>query len=441
MNSGEPTTMKKAKEISLRVAITYVLLGGLWIILSDTVSMALAHEQLSIYIYFQRYKGWFFILITGFIIYLLVYRRTQELIVSNEKLTNKERQLQIQNQHYHSLFEQNPDGVFELNLEGNVVSVNKEAEDLLESTQEELKKVKFRTFLDESDIRLVTKHFRGIFLGKASKFETTIHLPNDKSKILRCSFVPIIVDEEVTGLYAIARDITHYRKNEEMMVASEKLSVIGQLAAAVAHEIRNPLTSLKGFIQLMQTTNTIDHNHLDIMLSEVGRIDLISGEMLILGKQQDVHFQKQKVDELLRQVLILMEAQANLDNVSIQYENNEYESLYVMGEGNQLKQVFINIIKNAVEAIPATKEGKVTISLFKESTNVCILVEDNGVGMESERVEKLGEPFYSTKEKGTGLGLAVCHKIIERHNGKIHFQSEKEIGTVVKICLPLVDKD
>ena len=84
----------------------------------------------------------------------------------------------------------------------------------------------------------------------------------------------------MTGIFAIARDITHIKENEEMVVASEKLSVIGQLAAAVAHEIRNPLTSLKGFIQLMQSTQTINRSHLDIMLSEVDRIDLISGEML-----------------------------------------------------------------------------------------------------------------------------------------------------------------
>ena len=429
--------MKQAKDIALKITISYVLVGILWIILSDYFSMSLAHEKLNMYIYFQRYKGWFFIFVTGTILFFLVYRRTLEIIVSNEKLTKKERQLQIKTQHYHSLFEQNPDAVLELSLDGNVVSVNAEAEGLLESTYEELKEVKFSGFLGEEEMKRVRDYFFSTFKGLASTFETIIHLPNNKRKILRCSLVPIIVNSKVTGMFAIARDITQYRKNEEMVVASEKLSVIGQLAAAVAHEIRNPLTSLKGFIQLMQTTNTINHDHLDIMLSEVDRIDLISGEMLILGKQQEFQFRQERLDDILRQVLVLMEAQAHLDNVSITYENLADRSLYVSGESNQLKQVFINIIKNAVESIPKCKDGRVSITLADQGTDAHVRVEDNGVGMEPDRIGHLGEPFYSTKEKGTGLGLAVCKKIIERHNGHIRFESEKEKGTAVEISLPI----
>ncbi|MFI8576231.1 ATP-binding protein [Rossellomorea aquimaris] len=440
MNLGEPSTMKQAKDIALRISVTYVLLGILWIILSDYFSMILAHEKLSMYIYFQRYKGWLFTLVTGMIIFLLVYRRTSELIISNEKLKKKERQLQIRNQHYHSLFEQNPDAVLELSLDGNVVSVNSEAEGLLESTYEELKEVKFSEFLDEVEMKRVTEYFFQTFKGWASTFETTIHLANNNRKILRCSLVPIIVNRKVTGMFAIARDITLHRENEEMVIASEKLSVIGQLAAAVAHEIRNPLTSLKGFIQLMQISNRINHDHLDIMLSEVDRIDLISGEMLILGKQQEFDIRREKLDDILKQVLVLMEPQAHFDNVSIQYKNLAEKPLYVLGEGNQLKQVFINIIKNAVESIPDNKDGYVSITLVTRDDDAHVIVADNGVGMEPERIGHLGEPFYSTKEKGTGLGLAVCQKIIERHKGHIHFQSEKEKGTAVEISLPIADE-
>ncbi|UTE78150.1 ATP-binding protein [Rossellomorea sp. KS-H15a] len=432
--------MKQAKDIALKISVTYVLLGAVWIVFSDYVSMIIAHEKLSMYIYFQRYKGWLFTFVTGIIIFFLIYRRTNELIISNDKLSKKENQLQIRNQHYHSLFEQNPDAVLELSLDGHVISVNAEAEVLLEFTQEELKEVKFSKFLDEEEMKRVTDYFFATFKGLASTFETKIHIGDNKGKILRCSLVPIIINREVTGMFAIARDITSNRENEEMVVASEKLSVIGQLAAAVAHEIRNPLTSLKGFIQLMQTTNTINHDHLDIMLSEVDRIDLISGEMLILGKQQETHFRPERINEILQQVLVLMEAQANFDNVSITYENLSEKPLYVSGESNQLKQVFINIIKNAVEAIPPSRDGKVSITLEEQGTDALVIVKDNGVGMEPGRIEHLGEPFYSTKEKGTGLGLAVCKKIIQRHKGHIHFQSDKEIGTAVEISLPIEEE-
>ncbi|XXM70339.1 ATP-binding protein [Lysinibacillus sphaericus] len=430
--------MRKAKEIALKVALAYVLLGILWVILSDYFSVILAHEKLSLYIYFQRFKGWFFIFVTGVILYILVYRRTREVLHSNEQLRKKERELNIQNEQYHSLFKHNPDGVMELDLKGKIIAVNPEAEALLESSQEELEDSQLRKFLMEEDVKVVTGHFSDTLSGKGSMFETNIHLSGEKAKILRCSFIPIIVSGEVTGVFVIARDITRFRENEEMMIVSEKMSVIGQLAAAVAHEIRNPLTSLKGFIQLMQATGSVDHDHLDIMLSEVDRIDLISGEMLILGKQQDLHYQVENVDSILKQVIVLMEAQANIDSVSIDYKPYSADSLYVEAEVNQLKQVFINIIKNAVEAIPADRKGKVSISLNRKDGDAMIIVSDNGSGMAPELIEKVGVPFYSTKEKGTGLGLAICKKIIEKHKGKIVFHSEKQKGTVVEICLPLI---
>ncbi|SCC18633.1 two-component system, sporulation sensor kinase E [[Bacillus] enclensis] len=438
MNLGESLNMRKAKEIALKVALAYVLLGILWVILSDYFSVILAHEKLSLYIYFQRFKGWFFIFVTGVILYLLVYRRTRDVLHSNEQLRKKERELYIQNEQYHSLFKHNPDGVLELDLKGKIMAVNPEAEALLESSQEELEDIQLRNFLKEEDIKVVTGHFIDTLSGKGSMFETNIHLAGEKAKILRCSFIPIIVSGEVTGVFAIARDITQFRKNEEMMIVSEKMSVIGQLAAAVAHEIRNPLTSLKGFIQLMQTTGSVNRDHLDIMLSEVDRIDLISGEMLILGKQQDLHYQIENVDSILKQVIVLMKAQANIDNVSIDHKPYSVEPLYVEAEANQLKQVFINIIKNAVEAIPYDRRGRVSISLNRKDNEAIIIVSDNGTGMDPERIEKVGEPFYSTKEKGTGLGLAICKKIIEKHKGKIVFHSEKQKGTVVEICLPLI---
>jgi signal transduction histidine kinase len=137
---------------------------------------------------------------------------------------------------------------------------------------------------------------------------------------------------------------------------------------------------------------------------------------------------------------VLMEAQANIDNVSIHYKPYEIEPLYVMAEANQLKQVCINIIKNAVEAIPHDQSGKVSISLNRQDGEALVIVSDNGIGMDPERIETIGEPFYSTKEKGTGLGLAICKKIIEKHKGKIVFQSEKQKGTVVEISLPLLEE-
>ncbi|WP_409253088.1 ATP-binding protein [Bacillus sp. SCS-153A] len=427
--------MNESKKIAGKIAVVYVIIGALWVIFSDRLSLIMAHNDMEAFVFFQRYKGWFFILITGILIYLLVYQRAARLVESTETLRKKEIQLQQSNQHYQSLFNHNPDAVFEVTRQGYLAALNPEGEKIIGFTGSELKGRALHFLVHPVDRQNVERLFIKALHGNPEKFEMKVITKFKKERLLRCSLLPIIVDEKIIGVFGIARDITHYRENEEMMLASEKLSVIGQLAAAVAHEVRNPLTSLKGFVQLMQVTKKVEDKHLSIMLSEIDRINLISGEMLILGKQQDIVFGQEEVNDIIKQVLVLMEAQANLDNVKIDFFHAEKEPLYVKADQSQLKQVLINLIKNGVEAIEGS--GLVKVETYKSDDRAIIKVHDNGVGMEQERIDHLGEPFYSTKEKGTGLGLAVCKKIIERHQGAITYQSEKGKGTTVTISLPL----
>ncbi|TYR75747.1 PAS domain S-box protein [Rossellomorea vietnamensis] len=427
--------MEESKKIAAKIAVVYIVIGALWIIFSDRFSLILAENEMGAYVFFQRYKGWLFILITGFLIYILVYQRASRLVESAEKLKNKEKQLQKSNQHYQSLFHHNPDAVFEITREGKLAALNPEGEEIIGRPVDDLKGKPLDFLIHPEDRDYVKELFRKTLLGKPEKFEMNIFGKSGNNRLLRCTLLPIIVDEKIIGVFGMARDITHYRENEEMMIASEKLSVIGQLAAAVAHEIRNPLTSLKGFVQLMQVTKKADDKHLGIMLSEIERINLISGEMLILGKQQDILFGKEEVNDTIKQVIVLMEAQANLDNVGIDFAPSQDGPMFVNADQNQLKQVLINIIKNGVEAID--DHGFVKVVTAKTETQALIKVQDSGAGMDQERIDRLGEPFYSTKEKGTGLGLAVCKKIVERHQGEITYESEKGKGTTVTITLPL----
>lgn len=427
--------MNESRKIAGKIAVVYVVIGALWVIFSDRLSLIMAQNDMDVFVFFQRYKGWFFILITGILIYLLVYQRAARLVESAEELRIKESQLQKSNQHYQSLFNHNPDAVFEITREGDLAALNPEGEAIIGSTVSELKGKPLHFLIHPEDQKNVERLFIKTLQGNPEKFEMKIITKFNQERLLRCSLLPIIVDERIIGVFGIARDITHYRENEEMMIASEKLSVIGQLAAAVAHEIRNPLTSLKGFVQLMQVTKKVEDSHLSIMLSEIDRINLISGEMLILGKQQDILFAHEEVNDIIKQVLLLMEAQANLDNVEIKFNPDETGPIFVNADQNQLKQVLINLMKNGVEAIEGS--GLVNVVTYKNESQAFIKINDNGVGMDQERIDHLGEPFYSTKEKGTGLGLAVCKKIIERHQGTITYQSEKGTGTTVTISLPL----
>ena len=149
------------------------------------------------------------------------------------------------------------------------------------------------------------------------EFETNIQVSVEEVKIVRCSLFPIIVQGEINGVYVVMRDITNIRREEELMIMSEKASVVGHLAAAVAHEIRNPLTSIKGFIQLMQMTKELDERYLEIILQEIDRINIITSEMLILGKNQAVIYHEIDLRESIGQVFTLMKAQANIDNIEL----------------------------------------------------------------------------------------------------------------------------
>ncbi|WP_070120445.1 ATP-binding protein [Bacillus marinisedimentorum] len=229
------------------------------------------------------------------------------------------------------------------------------------------------------------------------------------------------------------QDITDRKNTEVHLANSEKLSLLGQLAAGVAHEIRNPLTSLRGFIQLMQSGIDEKEIYYDIMLAELDRIEFIVKEFLSLAKPQHSPYTKLDVTVLLDETVKLLESQANLKNIRISVSSDSSIPL-IYGSDNQLKQVFINIIKNAMDA--TNHGGSISIRVtVPEPYNVSIEIEDEGEGIPESQLKRIGEPFYTTKEKGTGLGIMVCRRIIEAHSGSIDFKSEAGRGTTVSIIL------
>lgn len=232
----------------------------------------------------------------------------------------------------------------------------------------------------------------------------------------------------------IIRDISERKKNEELLINSEKLSVAGQLAAGIAHEIRNPLTSLKGFLQLITSGRGNSNNFYEIMKSELVRIESIVSELLMLSKPQVYEFVHKDSRQIMADTVNLLETQAILHDVIIEF-HSDYRPLWVVGVENQLKQVFINVLKNAIEAMQ--NGGVVTINMsLDEERGVLIRIKDQGSGIPEEQLAKIGQPFYTTKDKGTGLGLMVTYKIIDNHQGKITAESKTGVGTTFIIQLP-----
>ncbi|MGP7817800.1 ATP-binding protein [Niallia sp. 01092] len=241
--------------------------------------------------------------------------------------------------------------------------------------------------------------------------------------------------DKVNGRAVIIRDITEKKQAQELLVKAEKLSIAGELAAGIAHEIRNPVTAIKGFLQLMEQAEEKNKVYYEIMEAEIERIELILSELLILSKPQAVHFEWTNIYELIQDTVILLEAEAIMKNVQIDLEI-ESDKFFINCEKNQIKQVCINFIKNAIEAMK--NGGKLTIQLKKTNAQeVLIVFIDEGCGIPDYVLSKLGQPFYTTKEKGTGLGFMVSKKIIENHKGTVSISSQENIGTTIVVKIPL----
>lgn len=230
-------------------------------------------------------------------------------------------------------------------------------------------------------------------------------------------------------------------KMKDAAILSEHLATIGQLAAGIAHEIRNPLTTVKGFIQLIQPylVDIGKEEYALIALEEIDRANQIIYEFLNSAKPKENKKQIIDLQKLIKDIMMLFESEAIFRNIDME-SISQGESAHLYLDTKQIKQVLVNLIKNAFEAIaenPNKEKGKIRIVTETIEDMSVIKIEDNGLGMKKETVDNLFVPFYSTKVEGTGIGLTVCKKIIEEHGGNISVSSTPNLGTSFTIELPI----
>lgn len=234
------------------------------------------------------------------------------------------------------------------------------------------------------------------------------------------------------------------RKQElylEQVQQSERLKMVGHLTAAVAHEIRNPVTVVRGFLQLYQQNpafDAADRSKFALMIDELNTVEQVTSQFLSIAKPNREILVDEKVDvqEVLEGVASLLGSYAMLSNKHIDIEIGE--GCTILMNAVEFKQVIINLIKNALEASDTGAMVHVTARVVKQKVEIKIV--DQGCGMTEEEVKALGTPFYSLKTNGTGLGLMICFSIVEKVNGTIKYMSEKGVGTTVLLTFPTADR-
>lgn len=231
--------------------------------------------------------------------------------------------------------------------------------------------------------------------------------------------------------------LNKYYQMQQEVYKSEKIKMVSEMAAAVAHEIRNPLTTVKGFIQLLGESNGDKDKtefYQKICLEELSRADLIITDYLSLAKADPDMVEKINVNEEISYLSNVLLTYANFNNIHLQTSFAENEELYIIGDRYKFRQALINIGKNAIEAM--SDGGTLKLSVNKIGEDVVLSISDTGVGMTPGQIERLGTPYYSTKEKGTGLGTMVSFAIIKKMHGKIDIKSEVGKGTEYKFAFP-----
>jgi two-component system, sporulation sensor kinase A len=273
------------------------------------------------------------------------------------------------------------------------------------------------------------------FKENLTYMEYTMLSLDGQTKEIEASSTKIDVVLGIPVIQTVLRDITEKKRTEEMFRRSDKLSALGQMAAGIAHEIRNPLTSLKGFVQLLRSQVPKHPEYFEIMLSELDRINQIVTEFMKIAKPQTTVFQQKDMSEIVDSIVALMNSQAILHNIEIRVALEPALPVIYCDE-NQLKQVFINVLKNAMEAMQHGGSIQIRARVWNERA-IEVLIIDQGPGIPEAYLAKLGDPFFTTKETGTGLGLMVCYQIIEAHQGTFQISSEMGKGTQVQIRLPI----
>ncbi|MEQ8173955.1 MAG: ATP-binding protein [Syntrophomonadaceae bacterium] len=316
------------------------------------------------------------------------------------------------------------DAVITTDTHSIVTFMNPVAEDITGYTREEaLGKPIAQVFRIFNEITLAPAQIpvdrvikEGFIIGLAN--HTGLVTKNGETRSIADSAAPIRNDSvAIIGVVMVFRDITETKQMEEQMARLDKLNVVGQMAAGIAHEIRNPMTTVHGFLQLLKINSDFVkyEDYFDVMINELDRANSIISGFLSLAKERAMEVGEENLNRIIESIAPLIQAEAIIDYKLVQLELADIPDLEL--SQNDIRQLILNLVRNALEA--SDPGNKIILRTFLADSHVVFAVEDEGKGIEPHILEKLGTPFLSTKDNGTGLGLVVCYNVAEKHGASI----------------------
>ncbi|MDK9707920.1 MAG: ATP-binding protein [Desulforhopalus sp.] len=290
----------------------------------------------------------------------------------------------------------------------------------------------------------LARMFAGDVSGEQGERQKEILLDSDPKKPMTLSLASIVVrdaDGGLAGEVLLIRDLTGVKLLEKELQRSERLAALGKMAAGVAHELRNPLSSIKGLAMLLQSqvsATGCSGENAEILVKEVERLNRSIGELLDYARPGQLKKEQTRIGDIIEKTVSLVQVDAESYNISITVGIAE-DLPEACVDPDKLKQVLLNLLLNAIQAMP--DGGSLTVKAQLESGMIVVIIRDNGIGIVPDNLQRVFDPYFTTKSTGTGLGLALSAKIVEEHGGTIKIASVESEYTEVRVTLPVGEED
>ncbi|MDT3427095.1 PAS domain S-box-containing protein [Paenibacillus forsythiae] len=332
----------------------------------------------------------------------------------NRELAQKNRELRHSEEQLSAIFSVIPSPMLVVSLQTHqIIEYNEPLLSMLGMSGEELLNRYWPERHDENSLlkRIWEVSLQSLYKGN---MEVSFENASGQHKVCLCQTVPVDINQ-TPGILTVFSDLTEHKEYEKEMVRLDQLHLIGEMAAGIGHEVRNPLTTVRGFLQLMSKKESGKQSYLEIMIEELDRANSIISEFLGLAKNQRIDMKYDQLNELIAKILPLIQADATVAGKTVDAELGPIPPMYM--DERMIRQLILNMVRNGLEAMPP--EGRLIIRTYTEEDAVILSVEDNGKGIPSDQIEHIWKPFYTTKESGSGLGLAVCFNVANKHGAKI----------------------